>query len=283
MSFSSHPYSGLIAGLATQHHKLPLVGPAITRATGLRVLEAIVDTDALGTFTGEVPRRGSQWETAVAKARLGMELMELPLGLANEGSFAPLEAMPLLTADTELVVFVDDRLGIVVGEAEVDLMPPAIAVEVAGDEVERIPLVEAAFPEHGLIVRPVDGWVPVVKGVHELSHLTVAVAECAAASPVGRARVESDFRAHHHPRRREVIGRAAQRLARRLAMLCPACRAPGWGVDRLEAGAPCSVCRVPTRMPVLEHWRCGACDTTDVRETHLAAGVDPAHCPSCNP
>ena len=44
------------------------------------------DTDVLGTFTGDVPRPGSPFETAVAKARIGMGLTGCSLGLASEGT-----------------------------------------------------------------------------------------------------------------------------------------------------------------------------------------------------
>jgi hypothetical protein len=51
-------YSGGTAILTTKHGKERAIGPALTAAVGLRVLPVSADTDALGTFTGEVERPG---------------------------------------------------------------------------------------------------------------------------------------------------------------------------------------------------------------------------------
>ncbi|MFU0507935.1 hypothetical protein [Pseudaminobacter sp. NGMCC 1.201702] len=45
-----------------------------------------LDTDVLGTFTGEIPRAGSTREAAIAKARLGMAATGLPRGIVSERS-----------------------------------------------------------------------------------------------------------------------------------------------------------------------------------------------------
>lgn len=278
---AAHPYRDRTAALATRHGKLPLVAPAMSEFLGLSVVGVDVDTDSLGTFTGEVARLGTQWETAVAKARLGMAASGLPLGLANEGSFAPYDPAPFVIAETELVVLVDDTLGIVIGETETAFSPPAASFVAEPGTVDLAALERAGFPEHGLIVRPVDGWEPIVKGIHDVAELHRTIARCAAASPVGLAHIESDLRAHHHPFRRDVITRAAQRLARRLASLCPTCAAPGWGVTAREPGAPCALCRQPTWTTLAERWGCGAC--RDELRLEVGEWADPAQCTVCNP
>ena len=278
---AAHPYRDRTAALATRHGKLPLIAPAMTEFLGLAVVSIEADTDSLGTFTGEVARVGNQWETAVAKARLGMAESGLSLGLANEGSFAPYDPAPFVITETELVVLVDDTLGIVIGEIETAFSPPTTSFETEPGTIDLPALERAGFPEHGVIVRPADGWDPIVKGIHDIAELHRAVARCAAASPIGLARIESDLSAHHHPFRRDVIASAAQRLARRLAMICPTCDAPGWGVTAREPGAPCALCRQPTWTTLAERWGCGACDN----ELRLEVGewADPAQCTVCNP
>lgn len=277
----THPYAGRIAGLATKHQKVPLVGPAMFSRLGLLVVEARVDTDALGTFTGEVPRVGSPLEVAVRKARLGMAHSGLTLGLASEGSFGPHESVPFLVSEMELLVLVDDERGIVVGEVEVEVGPPSVHAEVVDDRIDPTALARAGFPEHGLVVRPKDAPEPIVKGIHDAAVLRDAIGRCLERSPV--AVVESDFRAHHHPTRRTVIARAARRLADRLAALCPECGAPGWGVVKVDAGAPCSWCRQPTRLAAVEHSGCVRCDHHASRPVAPDGGVDPAVCAMCNP
>lgn len=260
----------------------------MSRSLGLDVVSIDVDTDSLGTFAGEVDRIGTPWETAVAKARLGMKTSGLPLGLASEGSIGPDDAIPFLVADLELVVMVDDARGIVVGEGEIEYGIPSIAVDVGVSEVTvsgvDFDLLErAGFPAHGLIVRPPVGTMGIAKGIHDPDELRRAVEHCGRESGSEIVRVESDLRAHHHPTRRMVIARAAERLADRLGRLCPSCQCPGWGVGRRSRGAPCAVCGASTRIVAIEHFRCASCTYEEATATEAAAGVDPQYCPGCNP
>lgn len=269
--------------LATRHDKLDVVAPAFATHLGLLVDSIDVDTDVLGTFSGERERLGTQLETAVQKARLGMRRTGCQVGIATEASFGPLPDNPFVSACVELVVLVDDELGIQVSELEVDFAVPAISVEIHDADAEAVPMAAAGFPEHGLIVRAIEGFEHMVKGIHDLDTLRAAVAKCADASPTHTVRVENDLRAHHSPARRLVIARAADRLARRLAALCPSCRAPGWGVIARVSGAPCMECGTATRMMIGETLGCAACAHTETRELPTSAGVDPRFCPRCNP
>ncbi|MBU3689205.1 MAG: hypothetical protein FGM29_06595 [Actinobacteria bacterium] len=260
----------------------------MSRFLDLDVVTVDVDTDSLGTFAGEVERVGTPWETAVAKARLGMEASGRTLGLATEGSIGPDDTMPFLVADLELVVLVDDERGIVIGEGEVDYGIPTAAADVdisatSGLGVDSGLLERAGFPAHGLIVRPLSGIVGITKGIHDADELRRAMERCMRESGSNVVRIESDLRAHHHPTRRVVIARAAERLAERLARLCPSCRCPGWGVGRRSRGAPCSVCRSATRIVRSEQFVCASCPHEEEVPTDAAAGVDPQYCPRCNP
>ena len=250
---------------------------------GLDVVGVDVDTDSFGTFAGEIPRPGSPWETAVAKARLGMASSGLGIGIASEGSIGPYGGLPFVIADVELVVLVDDERDLVIGETETEFGVPTMSVRVGSDELPGLDFAAAGFPEHGLIVRPSEGFVPIFKGIHARDELERAVDSCAEASTTKKVVIESDLRAHHHPTRREVIARAAERLAERLESLCPTCGTPGWGVGEREAGAPCGECRFPTRVTRLEFFVCGCCAHRESKTTPDSQGVDPQYCPLCNP
>ena len=278
-----HPYRGRTASLATRHGKLVAIAPAFRAPIGLEVVSVDVDTDSLGTFVGDRPRHGSQRETAVAKARLGMAESGLTLGIATEATFGPLAGNPFVNACLELVVLVDDDLGLVLAEHEVDYSVPSVSVTLRDAEVESIPLIAAGFPEHGLIVRPEEGYQPVFKGLHDYDELRAAVRACAEASPSATVVVENDFRAHHSPGRLQVIEHAAQKLAQRAAALCRACGAPGWGVVARNPGAPCSECGTETRIAKSEGLGCAKCEASVERRLPESEGVDPRHCPSCNP
>jgi hypothetical protein len=250
---------------------------------GLRVEPIDVDTDSLGTFSGEVRRQGTPRETVIAKARMGMTASGLPLGLANEGTIGPHPAMPFVVSDVEVVCFLDDDIGTTVIETETEFAIPTVGVDIEADRWEEAPLAAGGFPGHGVIVRPASGLSPVFKGIHDLDDLRAAVIECTLGDGSKVVRIESDFRAHHHPSRQQVIARAADRLARRLACLCPRCGTPGWGTQRREAGAPCALCGCRTRQVLFEHCECPLCDFTESKDVSPPEGVDPSMCPRCNP
>ncbi len=277
-----HPYAGRVAVLATKHGKLPLIGPPIEQAIGLAVRDVDVDTDMLGTFTGDIPRMETPLRTAIAKARMGMNAAGVDIGLASEGSIAPDPTLPFIMSDRELVVLVDDSAGIVVWESYSSW--EILAATTTTNTVEGLEsfLERADFPNHKLIVRPNSGAVhPVFKGIDSVDELAIDLGECVTVSADGLGIVETDLRAHMCPSRRSVIAKAAESLAGRLASRCPACGVPGWGRVDVILGLACVSCGTQVDRPRAEIDGCVVCDH---RETRIVAtGVDPGECPFCNP
>ncbi|MFN2288745.1 MAG: DUF6671 family protein, partial [Chromatocurvus sp.] len=112
------PYTGRRIALATMHRKEVVIAPPMKRVLGAElVVPAGLDTDALGTFSGEIPRQGTMGDVAVAKARMGMVAAGLGIGLASEGSFGPHPEIPVVAVGRELLVLVDDERGLVVFES----------------------------------------------------------------------------------------------------------------------------------------------------------------------
>lgn len=278
------PFAGRTAVLATKHRKLDLIVPPM-RALGMDVTAAAVDTDELGTFTGEVPRPGPPLETAIAKARVGMAATGSTLGLASEGSIGPHPAVPLLTVDVEIVVLVDAERDLVVSASAtgLDLLAATRSLSPGGDPTDLLD--RFGLPDHAVIVRPNAGPpTPVFKGLRAPSDVERAIADCAAASPDGHACVETDLRAHMCPSRRPTIRAAAEHLAARLATPCPACAGPGWGCVEVITGIPCGWCGTPTPEPRAAVDGCPACDHRVERPTVPADTTgDPARCRRCNP
>ena len=152
---SEHPYRGRMVALATKHGKERQIEPPLRAALDISVYVAdTIDTDVLGTFTGEIPRRGLPSEIVLQKARMGMQIANLALGLANEGSFGPHPVLPLLIVDTELLLFVDDERHIQVQEVLVS--EDVVAVQTTAHSIDELSqfLTRTQFPTHGLIVRP---------------------------------------------------------------------------------------------------------------------------------
>jgi len=288
-----HPYAGHSAVLATMHHKEQAVAPAFAQALGLKVVATTgVDTDALGTFSGEIPRCGTMLETALAKARLGLRASGLRLAIASEGSFGPHPEIPFLAAGIELLVFVDansasgeDTERVIYESRIVERTNFAHRVTAPGDDIDAF-LAQVGFPAHGLMVRPNAGnsLAALRKGIVERGHLDQAVADAAAASADGRARIETDMRAHLNPTRMEMLARLATQLALRVAARCPACAAPGWGRIDTTPGLPCELCGTPTEMIAAEIFGCSSCGERESRPRRDGLlSAPPGRCPECNP
>ena len=76
-----------------------------------RVIELNLDTDQLGTFTGEVERKSDPITTARNKCVVAMELSNCDLAIASEGSFGPHPSISFIPADDEFLLFIDKKYG----------------------------------------------------------------------------------------------------------------------------------------------------------------------------
>jgi len=287
MAESRHPYAGRTAVIATMHRKEEAVAPALMSTLGLVVTSTPgLDTDQLGTFSGEIPRDGTMLDVAVRKARLGMSAARVPLGLASEGSFGPHHAFPFIPAGMELMVFVDDERGIVITESLITEKTNYNHLVVLPGEASDEFLQRIGFPTHGLIVRPNEGEVTsaLAKGIVDPHSLMRAIEAAAAVSSDGRARMETDMRAHFNPTRMRSLAILAERLAQRLVRQCPACGAPGLGRTGSRTGLLCEACGTPTALVIAEILGCPACDYSEERPRGDGLQRAPAqHCPLCNP
>jgi hypothetical protein len=272
-----HPYAGMTIALATMHGKAEALAPAFaTLGVSLAVPEDI-DTDALGTFSGEIARLQPPQETAIAATGL-------PLGLATEGSFGPDPLIGFVPMHRELAVLVDDLHGQVVCEWW-NTHETNFANRVVGStsELDEVQLVRWGFPAHALIVRGEPSG-PVFKSLRDRSRLDDAIAVCIAASPSRRVRIETDMRAHLNPTRMRQISLLGGHMVERLRCRCPRCHAPGFGRVDVVTGLPCGWCGCPTAAVLAEIHGCAACS----ERQHLPRSdglrlSDPAQCDLCNP
>jgi hypothetical protein len=279
-------YVGKTIVLATKHEKERAVSHAFRRHLGANIAVADVDTDRLGTFSGEVERKGNPVEVALKKAKLGIRASGLPLGLANEGSFGPYSAVPFANVDMEILAFVDKDLGIeIVEQTESFMTNLTFCTARVGDNIEEF-LKRARFGSHALVVRPNDGdkFATIFKGIQKVSDLESAIEKCCALSPDGKAHLETDMRAHMNPTRMKVIRKLGYQMAKRLCRRCSDCSAPGWGLVDVEAGLPCSWCGLPTPLVFKEIYRCARCGHEEKkRRADGKESADAQHCPDCNP
>jgi len=225
----THPYHGRQVALATKHGKLAQIGPALRAAVSLEVIPVDLDTDMFGTFTGEIARPGDALHTAIAKAQAAAHTGALSLGVASEGSFGPHPGSPFVSANLEIVVLVDLDIGCHIAEQVLTTNTNFAHVRLTSDQSPDDFARSIGFPTHALVVQPSVGHGKIIKGITDDAELKAAITASAAVSSDGQALVQTDMRAHCNPTRQLQIAEAANRLAKRLTILCPACGVPGWG------------------------------------------------------
>lgn len=284
MILRSHPYFNVPIALASKHEKLKLIKPSFDEYVGCKIFEVNEDTDQFGTFSGEVERRNSPYQTAILKARLGMESTNTGIGIASEGSIGTDPFIPFLVSDIEHLVLVDDINHIVISEIyrSFDILYAEITVKPDEDLSEF--LRKADFPNHRVIVRPnLKNVISCMKGIGDLDLLRTAIRECANFSLDGSVVIESDLRAMNSPSRQKNIQTLAKKLALRINSLCPECNTPGWGTVGYLKGLRCTDCgEVNTEANRQEALGCVRCDFTGLGNV-LAEQLDPSQCQICNP
>ena len=268
--------------LLTLHQKERAIAPVLERAfeATLEVISSF-DTDTLGTFTREIPRRGTQLEAARSKARLCISQSGCALGLGSEGAFSA-GPFGLGSTNTELIVLLDDNRGLeVIGQAAA---PGHHHHGVASgwEELEHH-LSTISFPSHGVTLRPDDENAPrVTKALDSWEGARAAFRLTMAISTRGLVFFESELRAHLNPTRMQTIAAAAEDLVSRLATTCPRCACPGFGPAGVTRGLPCEDCGAPTNAVRSRDSACPAC--LHRRSDPVAEPAASARwCPHCNP
>jgi len=277
-----HPYRGAKAVIATKHNKGNVVAPAFSKHLDLSVEEVSVDTDELGTFSGEIERVGSVREVVIKKAELGISVSGNPIGIASEGSIGADPLLPFINSDIELMALVDQERSLVIIESLRSTEIVAQTTKITKDLNITKFLTRADFPNHGLILLSEDKPVSFcIKGISDLETLEQAIQKGLKDFP--SLVLENDLRAHFSPSRQKNIAALAEKLALRLSHLCTECAAPGWGVVSYKKGLPCQECgEISEEALAQEIQGCGRCELTKVGKK-LAESIDPAQCQLCNP
>ena len=263
--------------LLTQHGKQSAVQIALQQAGYAVTTVHGFDTDTLGTFTGETPRKGSQLDAATTKARLATELSGQRFGLGSEGSFGPDPYVGLTAWAQEILVWWDalERRA-VFALTQGPLTNYAQRTVTTWTQAQDFAQ-EAGFPEHGVVVAK-PGAPFFFKDATDWSDLERQVRAALAHGPLW---LETDMRAHRNPTRMAMVGQCAQELARLLQCACPSCQRPGFGEDFPIPGALCQSCRFPTTALRAKTTRCNACGYSE--DTVIRATVSSSRCDRCNP
>ncbi len=285
---SSDRLKELFAGrrlvIATKHKKEEVISPVLSRCLGVAcITDETIDTDTLGTFTGETERCGDVLETARRKCRLGLEISRCDLAVASEGSFGPHPTLGFVNADDELLMLVDSKHKLEIVVRELSLSTNFNGRDIQTAEELSTFATHAKFPGHGLIIRKAQGDnTDMKKGITDeqtLKHTFNAFKR-----KYGSAFVETDMRAIYNPTRMQVIKKAAEKLAQKISSLCPDCSSPSFGITRTRPGLPCSNCGFPTRSTLYHEYECLQCHYTEAKKFPKGKIVEePTFCDICNP
>jgi hypothetical protein len=272
------------ASLLTKHGKEQVISSVLDAELGCQVQQTdAYDTDLLGTFTQETPRYGSQLDAARKKAKIGMELLHLDLGIANEGAFVNDPYAGIISWNNELVVLIDQK-----NDLELSGFSGAPAQSNSGyfshwEELSKF-ADSALFPSHYLVIKPTDEYHPQSrKGIKDLAALKDAFEWAKTLSSKGIVYAENDLRAFANPTRMENIRKATIDLAKKMKSLCPKCQAPGFWVKDIQRGLPCNACGLPTDQEIAKIWGCIKCDHQDTEGMKVLRFADPSKCSHCNP
>ncbi|SHF87634.1 hypothetical protein SAMN05444339_1184 [Loktanella atrilutea] len=271
--------------VATMYGKERAFGPVLAKRLGWDlVVPDGFDTDALGTFTGEVPRSGTIEETAIAKARLGAAETGLSLAIASEGAYGPHPHFPFLGAGLEIAVLLDTHTGRVIREHILDERPVYDHITYGSQTELDSFLDRIRFPQQTVILRNQGKTDKIFKGIQDRDSLGTALIALSKSSAGETILIQTDMPAHLNPRRMESLGLLAEKLADRLTCKCPACDAAGFGLTDTRKGLRCAGCGHPTRLAVGEIWSCTVCShlSHQPRRDGLAE-ADPGQCERCNP
>ncbi|KAF1041984.1 MAG: hypothetical protein GAK35_02963 [Herbaspirillum frisingense] len=218
------PDNGMPVLIATMHGKEAILGPMLAKL-GFKVLLPVgYDTDALGTFSGDIRRHGTAFDAVLEKARRACQITCVPRAVASEGSYRPSQELFPGARNVELLAFVDLQADYACIEHLTNTATSFVKGRVRPDldAPETISLLrEMQWPRIKALVVPEDpilGTWPedVFKGIGDRATLKQALESCAAKTKDGLVHVETDLRAHMNPTRMESIASVAKLLAARL-------------------------------------------------------------------
>lgn len=270
--------------IATMHGKELVMKPVIKQYLPVTCMTTpALDTDAFGTFSGEVERIHGPLLTLRNKILAALELTGETLGLGSEGSFGPDPRIPYVHSNHELVMLIDRENGLeIVGSAL--STSTNFARQTIQSQADLNAFAEKIqFPSHGMILKQVtNGRVTAMqKGILYWEALQGAC--IALKKPGAQLIAESDMRALYNPTRMVVIEQATKNLMKKLITLCPDCLHPGFSCVEVQPGLPCAHCGEPTELPLQRVYHCQQCGYTDERMDLNKPKADPQYCQHCNP
>ncbi len=276
-------YQNQKISLLTKHGKELVIGEELSALDCQLIHIFDFDTDQLGNFTRGVPRAGSQIEAAHKKARIGMNLSKLPIGIASEGAFSADPVIGMMAWNTELVLLIDTIHDIeLVGYADGKAQHSSKTVSSLSELMNSLD--GFGFPEHYLVLRPDHAnYTRFISGINSIKGLEDAFEWAMRESKTSSVFVENDLRAFANPTRMHNIAKATQQLVQKMRSYCPQCNSPGFWITKKIIGLPCRDCGEPTLQAFGNYWECPKCPFNQEERFEKTSSADPRFCNLCNP
>ena len=270
--------------IATKHEKEKVIAPILESQLGVKCFVASeFDTDELGTFTGEIERKGDPISTARNKCHRAMDLMDCDLAIASEGSFGSHPTIFFAPADDEFLLLIDKKNNIEISVRELSLETNFNGTEIKTKEELQEFATKSNFPSHGLILsKSKEESEGITKGIIDEKLLYDTFLNLI--KNYGTAYIETDMRAMFNPSRMKVIEKATLKLVKKIKSVCPNCKTPGFGIVDRKVGLPCNQCRFPTKSTLSYLYNCQKCNYKKEEEFPNGKQTeDPMYCDICNP
>lgn len=269
--------------IATMHSKETVIATLLEKSFQLSCSVPELNTDFLGTFSGEIKRVDSPLDAARKKCNIAMELTGFDLAIASEGSFGAHPTIPFVHANEELVLLIDrtNNLEIFATELTTDTNFSGCLVTSIEEAVAFSK--KAQFPSHGLIIRDQENSSKLLfKGIQDSESFETIISDMLRNQ--GQAWIETDMRALYNPTRMKAIERATIQLVEKLESQCPSCSTPGFWITERIAGLPCSLCYQPTNSTLAHQYVCSACNFAEEKKYPREIQFEnPIFCDVCNP
>jgi hypothetical protein len=281
-------FQGKTCVLITMHDKEKAILPVFQGFEGLKFIDSpTLNTDILGTFSGEIIRTQNPLETAILKAKLAINLVDADFAIANEGSFGPHPSIHFIPADHEWMVILELKTGRYWHAQHISTNTNFSSI-IPKNWLEVIEFLHKYdFPNHGIILK-LESEINEInnlyyKDLHSIIEVQKIYSEFEHNENY-RISLETDMRAHKNPTRMQVIAETAEKLKRKLQATCPTCNYPGFDIVEVEKGLPCNICESPTRLIHKVLYDCMNChhqEWSGNPEGLLYS--DPGFCDYCNP
>ena len=149
-----HSYNDKTCVIATMHEKEKVIAPAFLDLMGLKMIKTKIDTDQLGTFTGEVERKGTPLTCVRQKCELAMKESKVTIGIASEGSLVHILSFHFCVVTMRFYTLWIRERGFALHQSLLSTKTNHSAE--AFSDLQRLKTFcdQALFPSHGLIVDP---------------------------------------------------------------------------------------------------------------------------------